>query len=367
MTATGAASAMGRLAGMVAGMRAEPTPLEHRLAGFARRVSYWIIALAAAVVAVGVAVEGIASASRVMIFAVALAVAAVPEGLPAVLTVTLALGVERMARRRAVVRRLAAVEALGSVTVVATDKTGTLTENRMEVRDLDAADRDGAFAAMVLANDAEPGSHAGDPIDLGLLAYVAASGHDAAAIRRDFTRTATRPFDSATKFARVSGDWRGRPTSFVKGAPEIVLDRCALDPGERADWVGRIEAHAAAGHRVLALARGEGATNTELAWLGVVLLWDPPRPEVADAVAHARAAGVRVVMITGDHAGTACAVAQPPSGSTPPWCERCRPRPHGRRGAPAGNAGDPGATRASRRSTSSGSWRRSKRTVSWSR
>ncbi len=309
VTATGADSGMGRLAGMVAGMRAEPTPLERRLTAFGGRVARYVLAVAALIVAAGLATEGVASAGQVLVFAVALAVAAVPEGLPAVLTVTLALGVERMARRKAVVRRLSAVEALGSVTVIATDKTGTITMNRMEVHDLDAVDRDGALDAMVLANEAELDSAAGDPLDVGLLSFASRTGHACRATRGEFRRTSARPFDSTAKFARVTGEWRGGLTSFVKGAPEVLLERCTLGAPERAAWRRRIEAHAADGYRLLALARGTGECETELVWLGVVLLWDPPRPEVAQAVADAQAAGVRVLMITGDHPATARAIA----------------------------------------------------------
>ena len=135
---TGLGSAMGRIAGLLLEMEEEKTPLERRLTAFGHRVARWVLLLALALVLLGFLVEG--PSFRMVLFAVALAVAAVPEGLPAVLTLTLALGVERMARRKAVVRRLSAVEALGSVTLIATDKTGTL-ENRMEVQELIAQDR----------------------------------------------------------------------------------------------------------------------------------------------------------------------------------------------------------------------------------
>ena len=309
VTATGTASAMGRLATLLADVHPEPTPLERRLDVFGRRVARWVLALAATLAAAGLAIAGPAHFGTIFLFAVALAVAAVPEGLPAVLTVTLALGVQRMARRHAVVRRLAAVEALGSVTVIATDKTGTLTENRMRVAALDVADAPRAVRAMVVANDAEPGGAAGDPIDVALLAHAAEAGCDVAAVRRAFVRRSARAFDAAWKFARVTGDEAGRVVTYVKGAPEEVLARCTLDEAARADWHARVQRHAAEGYRLLGLGWAEGEREDGLEWLGLVALWDPPRAEVPDAIARARAAGIRVVMVTGDHPATAGAVA----------------------------------------------------------
>jgi len=159
---TGARSAMGRLATMLGGITAEGTPLERRLEVFGRQIAWAILALGVVLIVGGVFVEGVGRIGHVLIFAVALAVAAIPEGLPAILTLTLALGVERMARRKAIVRRLSAVEALGSVTVIATDKTGTLTENRMNVKEVDTPDLPRLLKAMVLANDAEMATRAGD-------------------------------------------------------------------------------------------------------------------------------------------------------------------------------------------------------------
>jgi Ca2+-transporting ATPase len=309
VTRTGAASALGRIASTLGEIRPTPTPLERRVDAFGRRVAAGAIALTALLVAAGVYAEGIARARETILFAIALAVAAVPEGLPAALTVALALGVERMARERAVVRRLAAVEALGSVTVIASDKTGTLTENRMEVRALDARDPPRALAALVLANDAELATGAGDPLDLALLRHAAAQGADPAALRKSHPSVSLRPFDSAWKFARATVDEGGRSVSYLKGAPEVLIARSDAGDDERASWAQQAEARAREGFRVLGVARAEGETETGLDFLGLVSLWDPPRAEVPGAVRRARAAGIRVLLITGDHPATALAVA----------------------------------------------------------
>jgi Ca2+-transporting ATPase len=310
VTRTGASSAMGRLATMLGGIRPAPTPLERQVDRLGRQIARWVLALAVVLGALGIVAEGVTHAPEMIVFAVALAVAAVPEGLPAILTVALALGVERMARHRAVVRRLAAVESLGSVSVVATDKTGTLTESRMEVRTLDTTDAARALTAIVLANDADPATGAGDPLDLGLLRHAEAQGVDVARVRQEHPVVSERSFDSAWKFARVTVEEQGRRVSYLKGAPEVIVNRCALTDESRASWMEKAEAYAHEGFRVLAMAAGEGEREDALAMLGLVLFWDPPRPEVPDAVRMAQSAGIRVLMITGDHPATALAVAQ---------------------------------------------------------
>jgi len=309
VTRTGADSAMGRLAVMIGGIEAGKTPLEQRLGVFGTQVAKAVLVLAVAITLGGLYVEGLAGIGHVLLFAVALAVAAVPEGLPAVLTLALSLGVERMAKRKAVVRRLSAVEALGSVTVIATDKTGTLTENRMFVKDLDAVDRAAALMAMVLANDADLATGAGDPLELALLDYARTEGVDAAATITSHPRLGLLPFDSRHKYMRVTVDGATGHRSFLKGAPEVLIARSEMNPAERRSWEEKAEGYAREGSRVLALATRAGDGDDRLEFLGLVLLWDPPRPEVPDAIRRAQAAGIRVVMITGDHPATALAVA----------------------------------------------------------
>lgn len=310
LTRTGPQSAMGRLAGMLGEIKLEKTPLERRLDVFGSHVARWVGLLALTLLVGILLVDGTAHFSEMFLFTVALAVAAVPEGLPAVLTLTLALGVERMARRKAVVRRLSAVEALGSVTVIATDKTGTLTENQMEVRAADLPDLLRGHRAMALASDAEPSGLVGDPLELALLGHVRAAGMDVPALRHAHPRLSSRPFDSAWKFMRVTVEEEGQAVSYLKGAPEVLLARCRLEPHERALWQEKIEAYAHEGYRLLAFAWGPGEREEHLTWLGLAMLWDPPRPEVPEAIRRAQAAGIRVLMITGDHPATALTVAQ---------------------------------------------------------
>lgn len=305
---TGKASALGQLAALLDRVESEPTPLERRLRVFGDQVARWILTVTALVVLVGLLIEGIGQLGHVLLFAVALAVAAIPEGLPAVLTLTLALGVERMAGRRAVVRRLAAVEALGSVTVIASDKTGTLTANRLQVRALDTPDSERALVALVVANDAE--AEAGDPLDVALLEYARTCGLDAVAVRRSRPRRAAQSFDSRSKCMHVRVSEGAREVSYIKGAPEVLLERCSLEEAQKNAWRARATAAATAGHRVLGIAWGDGLGEQDLLFLGLVLFWDPPRPEVQAAIAAAIAAGIRVLIVTGDHPGTAVAIAR---------------------------------------------------------
>ena len=315
----GTQSSMGKLASLLGDIKDQKTPLEKRMTHFGNRVAGFVLSIAVIILVVGAFTQGASQFAHVFIFAVALAVAAVPESLPAVLTLSLALGVERMAKRKAVVRRLSAVEALGSVTVIATDKTGTLTENKMTVRKVDTLEHDTLLRAMVLANDAELDSEAGDPLELGLLNYVREQareqGQSPEELKAHYPRISSQPFDSRWKYMRVTVESPEGPLSYLKGAPEVILSRCRLGASEKTDIEARIESYAREGYRALAFASrmGDEAGSDEekgsLAWLGLALFWDPPREEIPGAIANALQAGIRVLMITGDHPETAKAIA----------------------------------------------------------
>lgn len=310
VTRTGLASTMGRIARLIGEVMPTKTPLQRRLDRFGRWVAIGVVGVAVVLVLAGIAMEGTAHLGQIALLGIALAVAAVPEGLPVAIAFALALGVERMARRKAVVRRMDAVETLGSITVVATDKTGTITENRMAVRELRATDEARALRAMVLANDADAGSEAGDPMEVALLHAARARGVDPAALQEESPRLGGRAFDSAWRFMRVTVAEPHGPVSYLKGAPEIIAARCRLTVAEREQWLAQAGAAGGDGLRAIALAAGEGEAEEGLEWLGLVLLWDPPRAEAADAVARCRQAGVRVIMVTGDHPATAASVAR---------------------------------------------------------
>ncbi|NUR84657.1 MAG: cation-translocating P-type ATPase, partial [Nonomuraea sp.] len=299
--AVGAASAMGRIATLM-GKGAVLTPLQRRLMGVGRMLAAVTVLLCAVVLALVLA-RG-QSMELMVVTAISLVVAAVPESLPAVVTLSLALGARRMAARDALVRKLPAVETLGSVTVLATDKTGTLTEGRMAVRHLWPRDREiDLLTAGALCNDARL-SGVGDPTEVALIEAAAAHGLDRAELQERYPRVAERPFDSVRK--RMTTVHRlpdGRYRVISKGAPEV------LGGSEQADEYAR------SGCRVLAVAAADTDTIPEpiesgdLPLIGLIALVDPPREAAADTIAACRRAGIRPVLITGDHPATARAVA----------------------------------------------------------
>lgn len=360
VTATGALTELGRIGKLVAEAPDESTPLERRLAQLGHRLVYVVLIIAAVVMIAGwLRGDGLWLMAEV---AISLAVAAVPEGLPAVTTLILALGVLRMARQNAIVRRLQAVETLGSTSIICADKTGTLTQNRMTVREYYLADGSRivpgnsqplpeenellarAVRATVLCNEAAlaADSHAiGDPTETALLVAAAEMDVDVSRLRAEYPKIVEVPFDSGTK--RMITVHRGAEGAYlvaIKGAPAVVLNLCAnyldggsglcpLDDEGRERFLAVNEEMADRALRVLAVAEKtltvaedqlslEGLPALESkahleggnTFLGFVGMIDPPRPEVPRAIEQARDAGIRVVMLTGDQVNTARAIAR---------------------------------------------------------
>ena len=343
VTRTGAASSLGRIAALVSRTKPAPTPLQRRIASLGRVLGLTAIAVSGIVFAVGVlAGEPLV---RMAITAVSLVVAAVPESLPAVVTLALALGARRMARTKAIPRRLHAVETLGSVTVIASDKTGTLTQNRMSVQQAVTADSarytvagtgyapEGEVRpagevpdqlrrlarAGLLCNDAElipPGGErtewtaAGDPMEAALVAFAARCGLDTAAERASSPRVAEQPFDQATRrMTTVHQLGDGMYMVVRKGAPESVLE-----PVTDANLLSAAAELADGGLRVLAVATAVAAEQPDpadpppLRTAGLVGIGDPLRPSARATAAAFEASGVRLLLITGDHPATAAAI-----------------------------------------------------------
>ncbi|MBN9890401.1 cation-transporting P-type ATPase [Pelagibaca abyssi] len=363
VTATGGHTQIGRISGMLAEVETLTTPLVAQMDRFARWLTVFILMLAAVLLAYGYFVGHMAF-SELFMAVVGLSVAAIPEGLPAVLTITLAVGVQAMARRNAIVRRLPAIETLGSVSVICSDKTGTLTRNEMTVASLAAAEHIYSVSGNGYAPegavrwreaDAHPEDHAvlmefartaalcndsvlrvrgedwhveGDPMEGALLALAGKITGDGAEPFQSWCRDDAIPFDAAHRYMAVlHHSEEGAARIHVKGAPEAVLALCRdqraagggtepLDPGY---WHEMVDTLAAEGQRVIAVAvrmvpGGHAALSTTdldgtLTLIGLIGLIDPPRAEAIAAVAECRAAGIRVKMITGDHAATARAIA----------------------------------------------------------
>jgi Ca2+-transporting ATPase len=338
--ATGMQTELGRIARLLQETSGIETPLQRRLATFGRRLSVAVLAICAIIFLAGL-LRGEAPVAM-FLTAVSLAVAAIPEALPVVITISLALGARTMVRRQALVRRLPAVESLGSVTYICADKTGTLTMNRMRVEAYycdEAIERhpktggpwDVLLQALALSNDAAldaAGAVVGDPTEVALYAAARDAGMDKAEAERVYPRVAEIPFSTdRTCMTTLHRDPTGGYVSFTKGAVEAVLERSShmlASSGARdleRDVLARItERMAAEGLRVLAVGMRRWAempapvqpevVETALTLVGLVGMIDPPREEVPDAVRACKAAGIVPVMITGDHPITAVAIAR---------------------------------------------------------
>lgn len=344
VTATGMDTRVGHIADMLHGHQEQPTPLQIRLGELGKVLS--ALAVGICVLLFVVAVLQKRDVGEMLLTSVSLAVAAVPEGLPAIVTIVLALSVSRMVKAKTIVRKLSAVETLGAVEVVCSDKTGTLTQNKMTVTECYLNGRltertgfgalfgDGPFAGRentcagrfllgcVLCNDGQPGQEMGDPTELALLHMAADCGVSIGEIRGRYPRRREIGFDAERKMMTTKHREAGGEVAYTKGAAERVLECCgsrftekgreALDVRERDRLLGVQKRLTSEGRRVLALAM-EPAGNMgerDLVFLGFVSMKDPIRPEAAEAVQGFAQAGVTTVMITGDHPDTAFSIAK---------------------------------------------------------
>lgn len=344
---TGMATELGRIASLLQEEKGVRTPLQKRLASFGKRLALAVIAICAIVFVIGIT-RG-EEPLLMLLTAISLAVAAIPEALPAVVTISLALGAGKMVRQNALIRKLPAVETLGSVTYICTDKTGTLTQNRMTVEELwldgVVLGREGLrelisggkapasagilLTALALSNDARQdgeGNSIGDPTEVALLEIARGAGFEKGRLEQEFPRVAEIPFDSERKcMTTFHGCSDGKFVSFTKGAIETLIEKSgsgssAAGAAGKEALLSASERMAADGMRVLGIAMRSWDSlpadltpetgERELTILGLVGMLDPPRGEAEEAVSHCRTAGIRAVMITGDHPLTARAIAR---------------------------------------------------------
>jgi len=321
--AVGMDTSIGRIAEMIQEDEGK-TPLQEKIASLGKSLGLIAVVVCAMVFAIQF-LRGLPLVDTFMT-AVSLAVASVPEGLPAILTLTLALGMQRMARSNAIVRRLLAVETLGSCSVICTDKTGTLTHNRMAVRESELTSPEMALLVSALCNNAtiSDGRVIGDPTDAAILSFADENGYRRKELEEKYPRLMEIPLDSKRKRMTTINQLGDGRYLLIKGAPEIILSRCshvdyngslmAMDDDELAKWMSRLNDMTSRALRVLALAYRKLPDGDEeerdLVFAGLVGMMDPPRKEAADAIETCRKAGIKVVMITGDHRDTAVAIAR---------------------------------------------------------
>lgn len=337
VTETGMQTQMGHIADALTQTKENKTPLQLRLSQLSRILTWLVLGICVVVFAVGVLRAGTINGRVVLdtfLIAVSLAVAAIPEGLAAVVTIVLSIGVTNMSRRSAVIRRLTAVETLGCAQVICSDKTGTLTQNRMTVTECAGSDAHLLATAMALCVDAvhdpETDIVTGEPTEAALVRWAVAQGLVPSALRAQYPRVAEAPFDSERKMMSTLHADGSSVVQYTKGAPDVLLPLCdriwidgraePMTDAHRAEIAARNHAMTGNALRVLAAAMrtydalpddtSPAALEQHLCFLGLTGMIDPVRPEVVDAVHACRSAGIRPVMITGDHVDTATAIAK---------------------------------------------------------
>ena len=337
VTGTGMNTEMGKIAGLLEGEKETQTPLQQKLAQLGKYLGFVALAACAVIFVVGL-INGI-PVLEIFMTAVSLAVSAIPEGLPAIVTIVLAIGVQRMVKKNALIRRLPAVETLGSASVICSDKTGTLTQNRMTLvclwvngqRELEAVSAQNSQAARRLLQYGalccdgsvvykEDGSqqHIGDPTETSILVAAHKNGMEQEELNRQYPRLAELPFDSDRKLMTSVNQIDGKIVAIVKGAFDVMAARCVSGDLEAAkeknDEMSRGALRVlAVGYKILDKAPENPASQeleNGLTLMGLVGMIDPPRPEAKAAVATCRQAGIKPVMITGDHVVTASAIAK---------------------------------------------------------
>ncbi|TRW76650.1 cation-translocating P-type ATPase [Lactococcus lactis] len=353
VTAIAEQTEIGKIAQMLETAEAKQTPLQQKLEKFGKQLGWAILALCALIFAVQIlrlfTTNQTADMQKAVLdsfmFAVAVAIAAIPEALSSVVTIVLSVGTNKMAKQHAIMRNLPAVETLGSTSVICTDKTGTLTQNKMtvvdsflptqgskELTDLTQADQKLLLNAMVLCNDSsfsQEGQLLGDPTEVALIAYSHKIGYPYQDLREKSPRLAEFPFDSERKLMSTINDFEGQKTIFVKGGPDVLFNRCnqvfldgkvqEFTPELKEKFQAQNEAFSQKALRVLAYAYKPVSDNkteltltdeNDLILIGLSAMIDPPREAVYDSIAEAKKAGIKTIMITGDHKTTAQAIAK---------------------------------------------------------
>jgi len=303
---TGMNTEVGKIAGMIDASESPQTPLQEKLAKTGEALGTIALAICAIIFVVGVFRK--VDPFDMFMTSVSLAVAAIPEGLPAIVTIMLAIGVQNMARKNAIIRKLPAVETLGSASVICSDKTGTLTQNKMTVTDV-FGDRHTVLTLAALCNNNA------DPTEIAIIIAAQKNNIDKKILEEDFKKISEIPFDSSRKMMTTIHKFGSGYRIITKGAPDILLSKCDVDKAEKEKIIEKNSQMAQNALRVLAVAYKDVdavSKNPEqnLKFAGLIGIIDPPRPEVKDAVRVCRRAGIKPVMITGDHIDTAAAIAK---------------------------------------------------------